>query len=76
VLAAPRPTRPIICRKFVFLSNDTTRPSAVALFASWLVFLDSHIGIPEPDGFGFTISAGFNHKLFAPQNITPGFIAR
>jgi len=76
VLAAPRPTRPIICREDVILANNATRPGAVALLASWLAFLDGHFGITKPDGFFFTLGAGFNHKLLAPQHITPGFIAR
>jgi|SaaInlLV_10m_DNA_1039704.scaffolds.fasta_scaffold08949_4 hypothetical protein len=70
VLTIPGATAPIVGRQLVAFALNATRPSAIALLASWLALLNGHIGIAKTHHFLFPILTGFDDKLLTALNLS------
>jgi hypothetical protein len=68
LLTVPSTPTPIVGGQLVAFTLDATRPSAIALLASWLALLNGHIGIAKAHHFLFSVLTSLDDKLLTALN--------
>jgi hypothetical protein len=69
LLTIPGTPTPIVGRQLVAFAFNAARSSTITLLASWLAFLNGHIGIAKTHHFLFSALTGFDDKLLTALNL-------